>query len=116
LGIARLAEANLGIDRQRVIEVGGRLAGNPDADEAARISAIQACSRLQGTSALPLVVQIARAAETIPLRISAIGALGGLGGKNELTLLSQIANESNRLKPVAETAIQRINQRNSGPL
>jgi hypothetical protein len=112
MGLARLSETSPSVDRSRLSTTSLQIAADNGANEAARISAIQVCAKLHIVKALPTLVQSTRGDRSVLVRVSAIGALGMIGGRDEADLLKSIAGGTDvRVKPVAETALRRIQQR-----
>jgi hypothetical protein len=112
LALNDLAQNNAEFEKNKITEVALKLAGDEQCGELARITAVQICGRSDATQAVPLVLQLAQSAGSIPLRISAIAALGDLGDRSVETVLQQIATgNEDRLKPAAESALQRLNKR-----
>ncbi len=112
LALNDLAQNNAEFEKNQITEVALKLVGNEQCGELARITAVQICGRTGATQAVPLVLELAQSAGSVPLRISAVAALGDLGDRNVETVLQQIAADGGeRLKPAAESALKRLNKR-----
>jgi hypothetical protein len=76
--------------------------------ELARITALQVCAQLGVKDVLPLALQFAESAKSIPLRVSAIAAVGQLGGAEVTAYLENLAAGNDaRLAVPARAALQR---------
>jgi hypothetical protein len=93
-----------------------RLAGENEAGELTRLTAIQVCAHLQIPEANAIAVSLATTGNSVPLRISAIGALGVLGTQAELGLLEGLATQGHeRLKRAARSALRALIDRLNRP-
>lgn len=112
LGLTRLSTSGAAINRKELAGLAARLAGDAQTQEAARISAIQVCCRLQATEALPLLVEAASWKSSSSVRLSAIGGLGLMGVREQVPLLEEVVREGDpRLQPAATLALNRIRER-----
>ena len=99
-------------ERSKLEEVALRLAGDDHCGELSRITALQICGRLGLKEAAPVMLQLARTAENIPLQIAAIAALGDVGNEEARAYLRQLAQQPEpRLQPALETALRKLNER-----
>jgi hypothetical protein len=107
-----LAQDHNEIDPTRLGEAALKLAQDARCSELSRITAIQVCGRMSLFQAAPLALELARDAESIPMRVSAIAALGDLGNQEARAFLQQVtAGTENRLKLATESALKRLTKR-----
>jgi hypothetical protein len=112
LGLNSLAAAHPEIPAGQVRTVAAQLTQEPGASELTRITAVQVCAQQNLTEVLPSLAALARSAESIPLRISAIGAIGQMGSTQEVSVLKEILEEKNqRLTSVATLALSSLQSR-----
>jgi hypothetical protein len=113
LGLSQLSQEGWpGLDGDKIGSTALKLAGDNTAGELTRITAFQVCANLGVEDALGVVLGAAQQGETESVRISAIGALGALGGAGQLPFLNGVLQGSDeRLKPAAQGALNRIEQR-----
>ena len=113
LGLCQLSQEGWpGLDQSKIGSTALKLAADSNAGELTRITAFQVCANLGVKDALGVVLGAAQQGETESVRISAIGALGALGGADQLPFLNSVLQGSDeRLKPAAQGALNRIEQR-----
>lgn len=88
------------------------LAGNSDAPVTARVPALQIASRLDCKSVLENARELALTGSPLNLRISAIAAVGIIGGEDDLGLLKQILDSSDKhAHKAAAAAMKNIRER-----
>lgn len=110
LGLTRLSESDLTIDRQLLGKIALKAASAPETQEAARITAFQVCARLHLDEFLPVAMDAAQNDSSMMVRVSAVGALGLIGNSDQAPVLKQIAETNPRLKPVVLAALKRIQE------
>jgi HEAT repeat protein len=89
-----------------------RLAGDVQASELVRITALQVSAGRGVADALPEALKLAEAAPTVPLQISAVAAVGALGTAEQRPLLETLAaGPEPRLRPAAQSALKRLELR-----
>jgi hypothetical protein len=109
LALKRLSQEYPGFDQEKVASTALQMAGDDSAGELTHITALQVCAQLAVASALPLAVQAAQNGETISVKMSAVGVLGSLGGGEQIPFLNAIlTGTEDRLRPVAQYALQQI--------
>jgi hypothetical protein len=113
LGLSQLSQGGWpGLDADKIGSTALKLAGDNNAGELTRITAFQVCANLGVKDALGVVWVAAQQGDTESVRISAIAALGALGGAGQLPFLNDVLQgDDERLKPAAQGALNRIEQR-----
>ncbi|MGA3284474.1 MAG: HEAT repeat domain-containing protein [Verrucomicrobiota bacterium] len=112
LSLHRLSEGHAEFDPDQVAATALRFSQDDSCGPLARSTALQICAERKLEQALPVVLELARGADSIPLQISAIAALGNLGGPDQVPFLEQLATgENERLQGPARTALKQIQQR-----
>jgi hypothetical protein len=110
--LERLSRDVPGLDRGRIAEAALAMARNERACEAARVTAIQVCSRLSCDDVLPTARSIMNSKESAILRMSAIAAVGDLGGAADVQRLSELSGAADvRVRTAAGAALRRLNGR-----
>ncbi len=85
------------------------LCADPNCGELAKITALQICASLNAQQVLPIARNIAQAADSIPLRMSAIAAVGTLGNESDRDMLEKFAaGRDVRLSRPAQSALGRL--------
>jgi hypothetical protein len=113
LGLQYLTETDPGTDRERIRKSALQLASDGSADENARLTALQVCSRMNFEPVLPVARGLTGAETKLPLRLSAIAALGRMGGKEDLQLLEGLGPDQ-EIKPALMEAIRQVKNRIKG--
>jgi hypothetical protein len=112
LGLSRLAAEDPELKPDQIGKAALKLAASEECGELARVTALQVCSRLGIRQALPVAIQLAETAPSIPLRVSAIAAVADLGGAQARALLERLAAESSEpMKHAALSALTRLSDR-----
>jgi hypothetical protein len=97
------------IDRAEVARKACAVALDPDAANAARISAFGVCGRLGCRECLPAARRLADQPGSASLRMSCIAAIGTLGASSDLPLLERCRKSRDiRLRTAAKSAIERL--------
>jgi len=117
-GTALIALANNaeqpGISTPKIKQEAVRLAGDKGAAEAARITALQICAELECTEAASVARKLAKSAESVPLRASAIAAIGVVGEAIDVpTLVRFTRSRDARIKSAATAALKRLREKRS---
>jgi hypothetical protein len=108
LALHRLGLSHSEFAQSDIAEAALRLATDERCGELARITALQICAQLGVKDALPLALQFAESAKSIPLKVSAIAAIGQLGGAEVTAYLENLAaGKDTRLAVAARAALQR---------
>ena len=100
--------------REEVAALAGKLAENPGAHEATRITAVQVCAGLGYPDVLKTIQELALNASSIPLKLAATAALGDAGmasDENEDVLIRSLSTTDQRLRMAAKGALQKIHDR-----
>jgi hypothetical protein len=109
LALTRLSKGRPEFEQNRIRAAALQLAGEGQAGELTRSTALQVAARLGTKAALPILMQVAADGGTLPLRISAIGALGTLGAPEAVSLLNTfLAGPEARFKLPARQALRQI--------
>lgn len=95
LGLCYLTEQKLFSDRERLSMDALAIVQNDRASVQSRLTALQVCARLGLKEAVPIALELAQGAKSLPIRCSAIAALGSLGGETELATLKSMIKGSN---------------------
>ena len=112
LCLHRMAPAQEALPPGQLAASAFKLASNPEGDSGTRATALQICAERRAAEALPLALQLAQRADTVPLQIAAIAAVGDLGGPEQTAFLSQLAAGSDlRLQVPARAALQKLDHR-----
>ncbi len=104
------------IDVHRLAVQAEFIAGNPQANIDARISAIQLCGQLKAHEALPLAQRIAQEGRPEQFRMAAIATLGDLGDASMATWLQQLgtgAEHETGIQTAINAALNKIKNRQS---
>ena len=97
---------------ERLGDTAVAVAGNSDAPVTARVPALQIASRLDCKSVLENARELALTGSPLNLRISAIAAVGIIGGEDDLGLLKQILDSSDKhAHKAAAAAMKNIRER-----
>jgi hypothetical protein len=81
---------------------------SPEANLAARITAIQVCAEQSITEAIPAIEAFAQKQGQTSLQMSAISALGRLGGPEQSVLLRTLPQKDPALRPVVMAALKQL--------
>jgi len=115
LGLAALQEAGKMSNHEpsELQAVALNVLESSEANPLSRLTALQVCSCLRVTNALPVAAELARDPGQLALRCSAIAAMGELGGAQELAGLSAMTEVpgSSPLAIALTNAIRRLNAR-----
>jgi hypothetical protein len=112
LALNQLSQQYPGFDQGKIATTALQMANDNSASELTHITAYQVCAQMGTADALPVVLQAAQNGETVSVRMSAIGALGQLGGSEQIPFLNSVlAGTEERLKPVAQHALETITTR-----
>jgi hypothetical protein len=115
LGLAALQEAgrmsNHGPSELQAVAL--NVLESSEANPLSRLTALQVCSCLGVTNALPVATELARDPGRFALRCSAIAAMGELGGSQELAGLNAMTEEpgGSPMAAALTNAIRRLNAR-----
>ena len=113
-GLHRLSRVGSEFDPDQIADAALRIAMEPTADEAARVTAIQVCAERGLRAALPVIEELARDSANLSLRISAIAALGRLSDARQIEFLQELAAGAHEpLKPAALAALKDLRNRDT---
>lgn len=116
LALSSVAERTSGdVDLDLLREKAIQLSADEKCNVGTRTTALQVCAELGVTEIKPIAQELARSAQVISLRISAIAALGVVGGVDSVTFLKEQASGSDtRVQPAARIALKRLQRRLQG--
>ena len=115
LALERLSRDNSEFDRSKVGEKALELAMNDQCTEANRITCLRLCGMMNKPEILPTARVLAQTGSTGPIRMAAVATVGDVGDQTDIELLQSLAGGSDKqAKVVAESALNRLNQRLAG--
>jgi hypothetical protein len=115
LALERLSRDNSEFDRGKVGEKALELAMDDQSTEANRITSLRLCGMINKPEILPTARVLAQTGSTGPIRMAAVATVGDVGDQTDIELLQSLAGGSDKqAKVVAESALNRLNQRLAG--
>jgi hypothetical protein len=110
--LERLSRETPDLDRKQIATVALTMARDERVCPAARVTAIQVCSRLSCEDVLPTARALMAVGNQAMLRMSAIATVGDLGGAADEQSLTVLANDPDlRVRTAALAAVRRLRHR-----
>jgi len=112
IGMNSLAGRYPGMSKDQVEGRALQLAEDDTCGDASRVTAFRMCAQLGRKEVLPSARIVSQVGSSIHLRMAAAATVGDLGDKSDLELLQSIAAGTEpRMKPIADAAMKRIDDR-----